>query len=138
MWKRFVKLVPSVVALVAATAVLADDFEIDWWTIDDGGHMFTTGGEFELSGTVGQPDANAIVMTGGDYELSGGFWPGVEEFCYADLTGDGQVGLNDLAQLLANYGDTGAAYEDGDLDADGDVDLQDLAELLARYGDICW
>ena len=63
---------------------------------------------------------------------------GVEEFCYADLTGDGQVGLNDLAQLLANYGDTGAAYEDGDLDADGDVDLQDLAELLARYGDICW
>jgi hypothetical protein len=53
----------------------------------------------------------------------------------ADLDGDGDVDLTDLAQLLGHYGTpNGATYEDGDLDGDGDVDLADLAELLANYG----
>ncbi len=56
----------------------------------------------------------------------------------ADLDGDGDVDLADLAQLLAHYGMTeGATYEDGDLDGDGDVDLADLAALLAVYGTTC-
>jgi hypothetical protein len=60
-------------------------------------------------------------------------------FCPGDLTGDGQVGLSDLAQLLGHYGTTsGASYDDGDLDGDGDVDLSDLAELLGLYGTVCW
>ena len=48
----------------------ADDFEINRSTIDGGGDMWSTGGDFELGGTVGQPDANAAAMTGGDFELS--------------------------------------------------------------------
>jgi hypothetical protein len=101
--------------------------------------MWTTGGDFELSGTVGQPDANTTVMTGGDFELSGGFWAGAEApFCFGDLDGDGDIDLSDLAQLLSNYGETsGMFYEDGDLDGDGDVDLSDLAALLAVYGTTC-
>ncbi|MFQ5806597.1 MAG: hypothetical protein ACE5I3_09120, partial [Phycisphaerae bacterium] len=103
-------------ALAAGGMALADDFTLDWWTVDGGGEMFTTGGDFELSGTVGQPDANVVVMTGGEFELIGGFWPGVEEFCFGDFDGDGEVGLSDLAQLLSNYGTTsGMTYEDGDL-----------------------
>ena len=62
----------------------------------------------------------------------------LSDFCLGDLDGNGQVGLSDLAQLLANYGTTsGAAYEDGDLDEDGDVDLSDLAALLGVYGTVC-
>jgi hypothetical protein len=58
--------------------------------------------------------------------------------CPGDIDGDNQIGLSDLAQLLANYGVTsGAQYEDGDLDGDGDVDLADLAQLLAVYGVVC-
>ena len=117
----------------------ADDFDLDWWTIDAGGEMWTTGGDYELSGTIGQPDAG-VLMTGGDYELTGGFWAGAaeDEFCYGDLDGDNDIDLADLAQLLSNYGTpSGAVYEDGDLDADGDVDLADLAALLAHYGEAC-
>ena len=58
--------------------------------------------------------------------------------CPGDLDGDGEIGLSDLAQLLAGYGTTsGATYEMGDLDGDGDVDLSDLAALLSVYGTDC-
>ena len=98
-----------------------------------------TGGEYELSGTIGQPDAG-LVMTGGDLEVVGGFWPaGVEEpFCFGDLNGDNAVNLTDLAQLLGNSGTiSDATYEDGDLDGDADVDLADLGALLGVYGTAC-
>jgi hypothetical protein len=67
-------------------------------------------------------------------------------YCEADIYGyDCLVNLNDLAQLLGNYGlTTGASHADGDVDpydeffpGDGDVDLGDLAELLGQYGDDC-
>ena len=128
------------VMLALAPAVLAQDFDIDWYTMDGGGEMWTTGGDFELSGTIGQPDASTTIMSGGDFELAGGFWAGAaeDEFCYGDLDGDNDIDLADLAQLLSNYGTpSGAVYEDGDLDADGDVDLADLAGLLSVYGTTC-
>ena len=141
MCSRLIKLVVSAAAaLFATTGVIAADLDIDWWTIDGGGGMFSSGGSLGLSGTVGQPDAGAP-LTGSGLELVGGFWPAVggeDEFCYGDLDGDLDVDLADLAQLLGNYGMTsGAAYEDGDLDADGEVVLADLAGLLAVYGTSC-
>jgi hypothetical protein len=46
---------------------------IPWWTVDGGGGT-STGGQFDLSGTVGQPDA--AVLAGDSYVLSSGFWNG--------------------------------------------------------------
>jgi hypothetical protein len=126
-------------AIAATGTALAGELELDWWTIDGGGAMFTTGGSFELSGTIGQADAG-MTMTGGDIEVVGGFWPaGIEEaFCFGDFDGDNDVDLADLANLLGSYGQTeGMTYEDGDLDGDGDVDLADLAALLGVYGTTC-
>lgn len=58
--------------------------------------------------------------------------------CPADLDADGDVGLQDLATLLANFGaPSGATPQMGDLDADTDVDLQDLSLLLAAFGQSC-
>ena len=57
--------------------------------------------------------------------------------CFGDLDGDNDIDLADLSALLANYGTSGAGYEDGDLDGDGDVDLADLSALLAVYGTSC-
>ena len=58
--------------------------------------------------------------------------------CGADLNGDWEVGLADLAILLHNFGaQQGATHDDGDLDGDGDVDLADLSELLSGFGTHC-
>lgn len=55
--------------------------------------------------------------------------------------GDCIVDIDDLAQLLGNYGmTTGATRESGDIypaSGDGVVYLGDLAEFLSQYGDDC-
>jgi len=45
---------------------------IDWYKISGGGGT-STGGTYQVSGTIGQPDASGA-MTGGNYSLTGGFW----------------------------------------------------------------
>ena len=44
-------------ALLLAVGAFAQNFEIPWSTVDAGGTISCTGGSFELSGTIGQPDA---------------------------------------------------------------------------------
>lgn len=56
-----------------ALCVSAEDFSIDWYTVDGGGGT-STGSVFSVSGTIGQPDASTTTMTGGAYSLTGGFW----------------------------------------------------------------
>jgi len=134
-------LTAGVLGLLAGTAPAAlAQFDIDWFTIDGGGVMFSVGGTFELSGTVGQPDAGT--MSGGPFELQGGFWPGASAPppCTGDIDGDGQVALSDLAILLSAFGQcTGDPGFDAaaDLDGDGCVALGDLAVLLSAFGLPC-
>ena len=64
----------------AAASVVAGDganYAVDTWTVDCGGGT-SSGGTFEIRGTIGQPDADPLQpSTGGVYELTGGFWPGL-------------------------------------------------------------
>jgi len=57
--------------LSVSTSAYAQNYAIDWWTVDGGGGA-STGGVFAVSGTIGQPDAGA--MSGGNFSLTGGFW----------------------------------------------------------------
>ncbi len=94
------------IAFIAGTAALAPSgpsFDLSWHTVDGGGGT-STGGGFELTGTVGQPDAG-VVMTGGSFELIGGFWAGPAPIpCPADANGDGSVNVPDLLTMLASWG----------------------------------
>ncbi|MHC4556598.1 MAG: hypothetical protein ACYTFW_13470 [Planctomycetota bacterium] len=54
-------------------AVVCGQYKIDWYTIDGGGGT-SSGGQYTLTGTIGQPDAGWSI--GGIYELLGGFWLG--------------------------------------------------------------
>lgn len=66
----------AVILTVAITASLAlaqsGPLGIPWYTIDGGGTTASSGGDFVLSGSVGQPDAS--VLSGGIYIVRGGFW----------------------------------------------------------------
>jgi len=59
------------IILAAALSASAQNYSIDWYTIDGGGGT-SSGGPYTLSGTIGQPDAG--LHTGGNYTLVGGFW----------------------------------------------------------------
>ena len=55
----------------AAVSARAQNYSIDWFTIDGGGGT-STGGVYTVSGTIGQPDAGH--MSGGNFTIDGGFW----------------------------------------------------------------
>ena len=67
-----------VAAVTAAHAQTGGGYNLTWSTVDGGGT--STGGDYTLSGTAGQPDAGT--MTGGDFALGGGFWTGLAETLY--------------------------------------------------------
>src|SRR5262245_45443092 len=70
----FAKCLSAILFLCAAlpTALQAQSYSIDWYTVDGGGGP-STGGVYSVSGTIGQPDAGGP-MSGGNFTLSGGFW----------------------------------------------------------------
>lgn len=47
-------------------------YSIDWFTIDGGGGT-STSSVYQVSGTIGQPDAGPV-MSGGNFSLTPGFW----------------------------------------------------------------
>ena len=50
-------------------------YSIDWFTVDGGGGMSSVG-LYEISGTIGQPDAGSVST--GNYVIEGGFWSDLE------------------------------------------------------------
>jgi hypothetical protein len=58
--------------LGAALAQSGGTFEIVRSTVDGGGGR-SSGGDFELVGTIAQPDADPAIATGGTFTLRGGF-----------------------------------------------------------------
>jgi hypothetical protein len=75
--RRVTILLTLAILLFLAGSVLAqsgDRYDLSWWTVDGGGDTFSTGGNYTLGSTIGQPDADTL--TGGGYTLGGGFWGG--------------------------------------------------------------
>jgi len=50
----------------------AQSYSVDWYKVSGGGGT-SSGGNYQLSGTIGQPDASGA-MSGGNYSVTGGFW----------------------------------------------------------------
>jgi len=92
---------------------------------------------FELSGTIGQPDAGALA--GGTYTLEGGFWAYPDSGAIpGDCDGDGDVDYADFANLPDCVGGPTESYSGGcacfDLDFNGVVDLHDFAAFQRVHG----
>jgi hypothetical protein len=131
--KRRKTVLAAAVAVSVAAGATGEDFELNRTTVDGGGEMFISGGDFELSRTIGQPDAGAL--SGGDFTIWGGFWfPQVP----ADCNIDGGIDLYDYAAFEACM----SGPEDGplelacvcfDLDGDDDVDLEDMGAFQRSF-----
>ncbi len=109
--------------LILSLSVTAD-YKITWSTIDGGGGR-STGGDFALVGTIGQPGAGE--MGGGDYKLSGGFWPaGPVLSCFVNFEHFARFAM----YWLDSPCDAGNDWCRGaDLDGSTDVGFSDVDEL---------
>jgi hypothetical protein len=135
-------LIAATSLLVGVPAVLAQDGPVvNWYTIDGGGRMWTTDAVlYELSGTIGQPDAAPDVLTGGGFELTGGFWPGSSiggPPMPGDCDGDDDVDLADYTVFVACMAGPENGLATGctcsDLDGDVDVDSADWAAFQRSF-----
>ncbi len=128
----------------AALAYFGGEFDLSWFTIDGGGGAESTGGDFALAGTIGQPDAGT--MAGGVFSLSGGFQAAPsgsggscvrdpEWICDGDVDGDGQVNPVDSGLVQAAFG----SVDDQDLcnydvDCDGQINPVDSGIVQSPFG----
>lgn len=131
----YMTLVAAISLLVAAAPPSGGGFEITRSTIDGGGVIQSTGGDFELSATIGQPDAGAMI--GGDFELTGGFWFSVDP---TDCNDDGLINRfdhSDFAECVTGPGGGSGLSPCPcfDVDGDGDVTLGDFASLQRGFGE---
>ena len=134
--------------LTVAAPALAQTYDLSWYTIDGGGAMNTAGGQFTLSGTLGQPDAGPA-MTGGSFVLVGGFWTAAAETpcpgARGDANCDGAVDFFDIDPFLMALFDPpayAAAFCGGsicaaDADCSGIIDFFDIDPFLACLFGAC-
>lgn len=118
-------------AFLTACSLAAAEWTLEWRTVDGGGAMRSTGGRYELSGTLGQFDAGE----GGSASLAlrGGFWFHDVPACARD--GVGPDDADDFAQCAQgpDMRVSSSVCECLDFDGDGDVDLGDQAEFQVMF-----
>jgi hypothetical protein len=132
----------ALAALLSVSGITrGQNYDLSWHTVDGGGATFSTGGNFELGGTIGQHDASSFAapMAGGSFSLVGGFWPAADSGCTCpgDMNTDSQKNGKDVQQFVTcvvSGGTCGCA----DLNSSGTVDAADVSlfvsDLLAGAG----
>ncbi len=63
----------ALVSTTSSAGLVGGPFHITNSTVDGGGGR-STGGQFIVTGTIGQPDAGVQSLSGGAFQLTGGFW----------------------------------------------------------------
>ena len=86
-------------------AAQAPNFDLNWYSVNDGGKIATTSASFELGLSIGQ--AAAGERTSANFELGIGFWYGSappEETCdcgvWGDVSGDGLINPIDVVMMV--------------------------------------
>jgi hypothetical protein len=119
--------------LLAVAGATGQDYGLKRSTIDGGGGMFSAGGNFTVSGTIGQADAG--MQSGSRFAVTGGFWI---PLLAGDCNFDGSVDLIDYVALSQCLRGPDHGYEDPDcacfdMDGDLDVDLIDAATFQGWF-----
>jgi hypothetical protein len=118
---------------VPAAAPGGGGVEINSFTIDCGGGTLE-GATYELTGTIGQPDAGGTLSSAG-FDLRGGFWAaaaaGGPPPCPGDTNGDGVVDVIDIVMVILDWGSPDGK---GDVNGDGISNVQDLVIVILNWG----
>lgn len=120
----------GVAVLMIFASMSYGEYRINWYTIDGGGGT-SSAGPYQLTGTIGQPDAG--YHDAGPYELLGGFWVG-GPLCI--------VNLEHFAVFAAYWLDGPCSEANdwcsgADLNQMDDVNIDDLMILAGKWLEIC-
>jgi hypothetical protein len=113
-----------IIVTIFFASVSYGDYQIVWSTIDSGGGQ-SSGGQYVLTGTIGQPDA--AYSAGDNFELLGGFWPG-GPLCFVEF--------DDYARFAESWLVAGSNLP-ADFDGNGIVDLNDLKLFVNEWLCLC-
>jgi len=106
------KALTLLIIVLVTSSMVGADYSISWYTIDGGGGT-SSGGPYQLTGTIGQPDADWC--SGGEYEVLGGFWPG-GPLCFVEF--------DDFARFAEHWWLKGIG---ADLNEDTKIDFKDMS-----------
>ena len=130
-------IVSTFLTFVITLSPVFGQFEVSWHTIDGGGASGSSasiGGTFEMSGTIGQPDASSfsLPMSGGAFEVVGGFWVVATPTCSCpgDMIADGTKHGRDI-QIFVNCLLTPGDCACADVDQANGVNLEDLTAFVS-------
>jgi hypothetical protein len=121
--------------MLAAAAAPAQPYAIGRHTIDAGAGT-SVGGEFGLTGTIGQHDTGGP-STGGGFELTGGFWAGIGPTPCNAADFAPPHGVLDLADVVGFISAFLATDPAADLDSNGVFDLADLVSFVSAFNAGC-
>ena len=97
-----------------------------------GGVYFFESGDSTMGDTA--LCGNSTVQIGGSYiDLGGNTVDNDCQDCVADITGDGTVGVDDMLDLISNFGPCGGCA--ADVNGDGIVGVDDILIVLSAWGD---
>jgi hypothetical protein len=123
-----------IVAALLFTSISYGDYQIVWYTVGGGGGQ-SAGGQYVLTGMIGQSDTSysasghfgLLGSTGGNFELLGGFWSG-GPLCFVDF--------EQFSTFAEYWLETGSNLP-ADLDGNGIVNLYDLKLFVEEWLCVC-
>lgn len=122
-------------ALAAPVACADDVYVISWSTLDSGGGVLT-GDTFEISATIGQPDAGTL--SGDEFLIETGYWVSPSGSgrnpCPGDFNRDGFIDFFDYDNFVLLF-ETG--FNAADVNRDGFIDFFDYDDFVRSFETGC-
>lgn len=124
------------------TSAKAPDYDLNWYSVNNGGKIATSSPSYELGLSVGQPTAGKT--NSASFELGIGFWYGgvLEETCdcgvWGDVNDDGEINPVDVVYMVnfvyknddRRIQPPDCPYEAGDVNCDDEVNPIDVVRYV--------